>query len=167
MSPVDKQRGPGRRLTRDSRALLWTAGAAQSSSTPGAPETWARSGSRQIGPEAGRRVTMRAMEERRTRRSHDPEKALGYLLDAALAKSGGVGIALVDDRGRLLAGRGEGREIWSLVRAAQGRPRPGGGGWMTATARADGGRLTLAGRGANLGQGGLHAAARGVERILA
>jgi hypothetical protein len=57
------------------------------------------------------------MQDLRTKRSDEPEEALHYLLDAVSRSHRGCGIALVDDRGRMLAGAGSPRAMWSAVRA--------------------------------------------------
>ncbi len=43
------------------------------------------------------------------------------LLDAFASKAQGRGVALLDERGRLLAGAGVSREMWAVARAVQAR----------------------------------------------
>ena len=59
------------------------------------------------------------MQDLRTKRTAHPDVAIGYLLDSVSKSHAGRGIALIDDRGRMLAGSGSPREMWSAVRAAQ------------------------------------------------
>jgi hypothetical protein len=44
-----------------------------------------------------------------------------HLLDAFASKAQGRGVALLDERGRLLAGAGSSREMWAVARAVQAR----------------------------------------------
>jgi hypothetical protein len=59
------------------------------------------------------------MQELRTRRSGQRDEAIGHLLDRVSRSYAGCGIALIDERGRLLAGAGTPGEMWAAVRAAQ------------------------------------------------
>jgi hypothetical protein len=58
----------------------------------------------------------RRMIERRTRRSSSRDEALQLLVETIAERGGGRGVALVDDRGLLLAGAGRTREMWGLAR---------------------------------------------------
>jgi hypothetical protein len=67
---------------------------------------------------------MAPMQDLRTKRSESRDEAIHLLLSAVSRAEGGSGIALVDDRGRLLAGAGAARQMWAAVRASQWRGRP-------------------------------------------
>jgi len=56
------------------------------------------------------------MQERRIRRSDSRDDALQLLIETVADRAGGRGVALVDDRGMLLAGAGKTREMWGLAR---------------------------------------------------
>jgi hypothetical protein len=91
-----------------------------------------------------------------------------HLLAAVSRDEGGRGIALVDDRGRLLAGSGVPREMWAATRLAQGRgvesgPGPG---YVSRTILSPEGTLILAAIGVGRGLSGMGRAAEGVARIL-
>ena len=108
---------------------------------------------------------MPIMEERRTRRSDSRDEALQILVETLSERRGGRGVALVDDRGLLLAGAGKTREMWGLSRclsridslAPDRRP-------AVAHVAAAGERLRLAMF--DLAPVELAAAAGGVRRIL-
>jgi hypothetical protein len=70
---------------------------------------------------------MTAMTDLRSHRSSHPDEAIHLLLEAVSKSRRGRGIALVDERGRMLAGAGRARETWAAVRAAQGRRAPADG----------------------------------------
>jgi hypothetical protein len=61
-----------------------------------------------------------ALMDLRTKRSAHRDEAIHFLLDAVARSHAGRGIALLDERGRVLAGAGSPREMWAAVRAAQG-----------------------------------------------
>jgi hypothetical protein len=105
------------------------------------------------------------MNERRLNRSTDREEAIHHLLTAVARAHGDRGIALVDDRGRLLAGSGRPREMWAATRLAQGRSGLDGPGVQERLASKDG-TLTLAAIGLHEGPAGLGRARDGVMRIL-
>jgi hypothetical protein len=102
------------------------------------------------------------MQDLRTKRSAHPDEALHYLLDAVSRSHAGRGIALVDERGRMLAGAGSPREMWSAVRAAQGKAKGEGFVSMPVDGAREPLRLTAFGR---FSGGGMRRAAAGVARI--
>jgi hypothetical protein len=106
------------------------------------------------------------MKERRTKRSTDRDEAVQHLLLAVALAQGGRGIALVDDRGRLLAGSGSPRQMWAAARVAQGRRGLDGQGFVSRRIASSEGNLTLAAIGVNQGPEGMGGAAEGVARIL-
>src|SRR5580704_14775332 len=85
-----------------------------------------------------------AMKERRTKRSTERDEAVQHLLLAVALAQGGRGIALVDDRGRLLAGSGSPRQMWAAARVAQGRRGLDGQGFVSRRIASSEGNLTLA-----------------------
>lgn len=54
------------------------------------------------------------MIERRSKRSHDPEEALQYLMEAVHDRSEVRAIALVDGIGKIVAGTGTARDLAAL-----------------------------------------------------
>jgi hypothetical protein len=106
------------------------------------------------------------MQERRTNRSSDRDEAISHLLGSVAKTQGGHGIALVDERGRLLAGAGSPRQMWAAARMAQGRAGLDGQGYVSRRIPSEEGSLTLAGIGIAQGQPGMGRAAEGVARIL-
>jgi len=108
------------------------------------------------------------MQERRTKRSSDRDEAIGYLLGSVALSQGGRGIALVDDRGRLLSGAGSPRQMWAAARLAQGRKGLDGEGFVSRriVLPAPDGNLTLAAIGIPQSRAGMGGAAEGVARIL-
>ncbi len=99
-------------------------------------------------------------------RSSDRYEAVQLLLGAVARTQGDEGIALVDDRGRLLAGSGSPRQMWAAARVAQGRAKLFGHGFVSRRIASPEGSMTLAAIGLHQGQGGMGGAAEGVARIL-
>jgi hypothetical protein len=60
------------------------------------------------------------MQDLRTKRSTDRDQAIAYLLESVSKANSIRGIALVDDRGRMLGGAGSPKGAWAAVRAVQG-----------------------------------------------
>jgi sugar (pentulose or hexulose) kinase len=90
-----------------------------------------------------------------------------YLLDALSFSAQGRGVALLDDRGRLLAGAGSSREMWAVARAVQARRASACGealgcAWIETRAEC----LRLAALGFEGGSAELGNAAQSVGRIL-
>jgi hypothetical protein len=109
------------------------------------------------------------MRERRMQRSSDRYEAVQLLLGAvapARVEMEGKGIALVDDRGRLLAGSGSPRQMWAVARVAQGRAKLDGHGFVSRRIASPEGSMTLAAIGVHQGHAGIGGAAEGVARIL-
>jgi hypothetical protein len=100
------------------------------------------------------------------KRSGDRDEAVQYLLGAVAEAQGGRGIALVDDRGRLLAGSGASRQMWAAARVAQGRAGICGEGFVSRKIVSVEGSYTLASIGMPQGKAGMGGAADGVTRIL-
>jgi hypothetical protein len=71
----------------------------------------------------------REMLERRAKRSRDPVEALQYLVEALCDRSEARAVAIIDARGRIVAGIGAPSELRDLAslggdaRAAQAHPR--------------------------------------------
>jgi hypothetical protein len=107
------------------------------------------------------------MHERRANRSTDRDQAMQHLLDALASATQGRGVALLDERGRLLAGAGSSREMWAVARAVQAR-RPSARGeafgcaWIETEAEC----LRLAALGLDGDAAELGRAAQSVGRIL-
>jgi hypothetical protein len=106
------------------------------------------------------------MIDLRTRRSTDRDEAIKHLLDAVSMAHGGRGIALVDERGRMLAGSGAPHEMWVAVRSARRGSEGVGEGFRSATVEGAEEPLHLAAFGLGRGERGLDRAALGVARIL-
>jgi hypothetical protein len=100
------------------------------------------------------------MQDLRTKRSAHPDLAIGYLLDSVSKSHAGRGIALIDERGRMLAGSGAPSEMWSVVRAAQRKTQSEG--FVTMPVMGTPERLRLA----SFGVSGMQRVAVGVARIL-
>jgi hypothetical protein len=106
------------------------------------------------------------MIDLRTRRSGDRDEAIKHLLDAVSMAHAGRGIALVDERGRMLAGSGLPHEMWAAARGAwRGADLADEGFLCTSVAEAEE-PLRLAAFGVDPGGQGLRRAALGVARIL-
>ncbi len=105
------------------------------------------------------------MEERRTQRSTDRDQAIQHLL-GAVTGARGRGIALLDERGRLLGGAGSPRQMWAAARVAQGRKGLDGQGFVSRRISSAEGSLTLAAIGVPQGPAGMGGAAEGVARIF-
>jgi hypothetical protein len=68
------------------------------------------------------------MQDERAKRSADRDIAMTHLLDAFSKAHSGVGVAVLDEAGRMLAGSGSPREMWAAARQAQrGAASPGEG----------------------------------------
>jgi hypothetical protein len=107
------------------------------------------------------------MHERRTKRSTDREVATQYLLEALASATLGRGVALLDEKGRLLAGAGSSREMWAVARAVQGRsPSARGAGFGCAWIETQTECLRLAAVGLERNARELGCAAEAVGRIL-
>ena len=106
---------------------------------------------------------MPSMSDMRTRRSTDRDEAIGLLLAAASRSRGGRGMALIDERGRMLAGAGPAREVWAAVRA--GRRGDSAEGFRYTDVAFGGERMRLAAVGAPSGRD-LGRTALGLTRIL-
>jgi hypothetical protein len=106
------------------------------------------------------------MQDRRKNRSSDPDEAIQNLLHAVATDQEGHGIALVDDRGRLLAGAGSPREMWAAARAAQGKATEEDGPISVHPIASSDGNLVLAALGVLQDAARMKGAAEGVARIL-
>ena len=100
------------------------------------------------------------------KRSSDRYEAIQLLLGAMALAPGEKAIALVDDRGRLLAGSGSPRQMWAAARVAQGRAELDGHGFVSRRIASPEGSMTLAAIGVHQGHAGMGGAAEGVARIL-
>jgi hypothetical protein len=91
-------------------------------------------------------------------------------MDRVAGATGGRGIALIDDRGRLLAGAGRPQEMWAVARAAfksEERSMVCGAPAARAHIEAEEESLRLGAVGCALSERELGEAARGVARIIA
>jgi hypothetical protein len=102
----------------------------------------------------------------RTKRSADRDEALSHLLDAISTSHAGRGVALVDERGRLLAGAGSPHEMWAAARGAWKDDLSTDRGLFHAPVAGAEEPLRLAAFAVDPSSLGLHRAAVGVARIL-